>query len=113
MSITDEIRQVEKNGTMAKGKAEYLTFLKGGNLTIRERVLANCYQCTGMYSDGKKDCEMEQCTLHSYMPYRKGGVVKLRVLSEEAKARLKAQLKRRGKTDDIAVACSKDRAGGL
>lgn len=39
---------------------------------MKQRILANCYECTGMYTDGRKDCEMEECTFHVYMPYRKG-----------------------------------------
>ncbi len=85
----DSAKEVQRHGLAAKGKKEYLKFIRGENLTMKQRVLANCYQCTGMYTDGKKDCEMEDnCTLHVFMPYRKGGVVKRKV-SEETRAKLR------------------------
>ena len=55
---TTNIEWVEKNGTAARGKREYLAFLRGQHLTMKQRVLANCYQCTGMYTDGREDCEV-------------------------------------------------------
>jgi hypothetical protein len=48
---------VEENGTAARGKREYLAFLRGQYLTLKQRVLANCYECTGMYTDGREDCK--------------------------------------------------------
>ena len=81
---------IEKNGTAARGKREYLAFLRGEHLTLEQRVLANCYECTGMYSDGREDCrQAEACVFHVYMPYRKNGAVTERTLSRETKAKFK------------------------
>ena len=81
---------VEKNGTAARGKREYLAFLRGKRLTLEQRVLANCYECTGMYADGREDCgQIETCVFHVYMPYRKNGAVGERTLSRETKAKFK------------------------
>jgi len=67
---------------------------------MKQRVLANCYQCTGMYTDGRDDCEVEDCAFHVYMPYRKGGVVKVRAVSEETKAKLReARLRKSPKSN--------------
>ena len=34
-------------------------------------IQAMCHQCTGMYVDGKQDCEVYSCPLYTWMPYRK------------------------------------------
>jgi hypothetical protein len=102
---TNSIEWIEKHGTTAQGKKEYLAFLRGDNLTMKQRVLANCFQCTGMYTDGREDCQMEECTFHVYMPYRKGGVVKVRTVSEETKAKMReARLRKGSKIKTVAVA---------
>ena len=102
---TTRMEWVEKNGTAARGKWEYLAFLRGQHLTMKQRVLANCYQCTGMYTDGREDCEVETCAFHLHMPYRKNGVVKERALSGETKARLRdARLQRGGNIKSFVVA---------
>ena len=74
--MTSGVEWVERNGTSARGKREYIGFLRGQHLTMKQRVLANCYECTGMYTDGREDCETETCAFHVYMPYRKNGAVK-------------------------------------
>ncbi|HME43599.1 MAG TPA: hypothetical protein VKF36_10970 [Syntrophorhabdales bacterium] len=102
---TTNMEWVEENGTAARGKREYLSFLGGQHLTMKERILANCYECTGMYTDGREDCEMETCAFHVYMPYRKNGVVKVRTLSGETKAKLReARLQRGENLKSVVVA---------
>ena len=61
--MTASMDWVEKNGTAARGKREYLAFLRGEHLTLKQRVLANCYECTGMYTDGREDCDQENVCL--------------------------------------------------
>ena len=95
MSTTD-LEWIEKHTPKAQGKKEYLAFLRGENLTMKQRILANCFQCTGMYTDGRDDCEMGECTFHVYMPYRKGGALKVRQLSEDTKAKLRESRLRKG-----------------
>lgn len=105
MMSTTSIEWIKKHGTTARGKKEYLAFLRGESLTMKQRVLANCFQCTGMYTDGREDCQMEECTLHVYMPYRKGGVVKVRTMSEDTKAKMReARLKKGAKIKTVVVA---------
>lgn len=86
---TTNMEWVEKNGTTARGKREYLAFLRGQHHTLKHRVLANCYEYTGMYTGGREDCQVETCAFHVYMPYRKNGVVKEKILSGETKAKLR------------------------
>ena len=102
MSTTD-ISWIEKHGITAQGKREYIAFLKGQTLTMKQRILANCYQCTGFYTDGRKDCEIEDCPLHVYMPFRKGGVMKTRTVSEETKAKLREARQGKGPKIDSGV----------
>ena len=85
-------------------KARMIGFFRGEALTMKESILANCYQCAGFYMDGRKDCEVEGCPLHVFMPYRKGGAVKVRKVSEETKAKMrKAREWKAQKTDSVAV----------
>ena len=103
--MSTNVEWVEKNGTTARGKREYLAFLQGQHLTMKQRVLANCYECTGMYTDGREDCEIATCTFHVYMPYRKDGAVKVRTVSEETKAKLReARLQRGENIKSVVVA---------
>ena len=36
----------------------------------RYAIEAKCFDCTGQYSDGRKDCENTKCPLYTFMPYR-------------------------------------------
>jgi hypothetical protein len=102
---TTSIEWIEKHGITAKGKKEYVAFLRGKSLTLRQAMLANCYQCTGYFTDGKQDCEMESCTFRPYMPYKKGGAVKVRTMSEDTKNKMREARERKGtKIKSIVVA---------
>ena len=102
---TTSMEWIEKSGAAARGKREYLRFLRGQHLTMKQRVLANCYQCTGMYTDGREDCEIETCAFHVYMPYRKNGAVKVRILSGETKEKLReARLRKGPNIEPVVVA---------
>ena len=67
----DSIDEIEVFGIRAKGKAERIRYLEGETLTRAEAMLAFCYDCTGGYADGARDCEIPACSLYVYMPYRK------------------------------------------
>ncbi len=102
--VTTSIQWIKKHGSTARGKRELIAFFKGETLTMKESVLANCYQCTGFYMDGRKDCEVEGCPLYVFMPYRKGGAIKVRKVSEETKAKMrKARERKAQKIDSVAV----------
>jgi hypothetical protein len=104
MTATTSIQWIKKHGSTARGKRELIAFLRGGTLTMKESILVNCYQCTGFYLDGRKDCEVEGCPLHVLMPYRKGGAVKVRKVSEETKAKMRVARERKAqKIDSVAV----------
>ncbi len=46
------------------GKKEYIKFLRGERITPRERILAQCYDCMGYFSDGYQDCGITTCPLY-------------------------------------------------
>ena len=66
------ISEIKKHGKTAQGKKEFIKHLEGGRLTLRQAVNAHCYDCMGMYGDGKVDCNMSRCALHPFMAYNKG-----------------------------------------
>jgi len=63
------LREVRDAGIRAQGRKELVKYLKGGRLTRRETILANCYMCMGYYSDGTQDCCIHTCPLYPFMPY--------------------------------------------
>lgn len=67
-----------KTWPKAQGKTELLRHLSGEALTLKQAVLAYCYSCTVGFNAGKVDCMASGCPLHPFMPYREGGVRKLR-----------------------------------
>lgn len=89
-TVEERIKQVEAS-PLAKGKNEYLKYLKGGVVSRREAMLAQCYICCGYFSDGKYDCKILMCPMYHYMPYKEGGARKTKTMSEEQK-------KQRGET---------------
>jgi hypothetical protein len=104
MMATTSIQWIKKHGTTAQGKRQLVAFLRGESLTMKDSILANCYECTGFYLGGRKDCEAEGCPLHGFMPYRKGGAVKVRKVSEETKAKMREARERKAqKIDSVAV----------
>lgn len=68
-SCLEEAEQIEKYGRAARGKQEYLAYLRGEHLSFKKIGLALCYFCMNGYIDGKFDCNCQFCPLHTYMPY--------------------------------------------
>jgi hypothetical protein len=68
--IQNEIKTDNSIGKKAKGRGELAKHLDGKRLTLKEAVLANCYGCMGGYTDGLHDCEIPDCPLYAFMPYR-------------------------------------------
>jgi hypothetical protein len=75
----------------AQGKEEFLRFQKGERLTMKQALLAHCYDCTGHYTDGRKDCEMQTCPFHPFMPYNRDRV--RRVLTDEQRNQVRDRFK--------------------
>jgi hypothetical protein len=84
---------IEKFGILAQGKNEYIKYLKGGRLTQKGQILAQCYACMGYYSDGKEDCEVHVCPLYPSMPYNPHKSSS-KVISDEQMERMKKPRKK-------------------
>ena len=69
MKSKKEYVKIIEDSPLAQGKKEYLAFLDGKRLTMKESILANCYMCMGYYADGKIDCRIFRCALYPFMPY--------------------------------------------
>lgn len=65
----DSVKDIQRFGIRAKGQRERIRYLEGKPLTRAEAMLAQCYECTGGYSDGARDCEIKTCSMYAYMPY--------------------------------------------
>jgi len=68
--IMTRINDIETIGKSARGQKELLKHLNGEKLTFRQAIIANCYDCMGYYVDGKVDCELKDCPLYPFMPFR-------------------------------------------
>jgi hypothetical protein len=65
-----KVSDVSTWGT-SSGKTHLIAHLKGEKLTQRQAILAMCCSCCCGYSDGRYSCEMPDCSLYPWMPYRK------------------------------------------
>ena len=66
-------QEVVSYGKRAIGRSELQRHLREERLTIGEAIKAKCYDCMGYFTDGLKDCEIPDCSLYPFMPYRKKG----------------------------------------
>ena len=58
------------DGIKAKGRKELRKYLIGEKITYKQAVLAKCYECMCGYTDGKISCEIQNCPLYKFMPYK-------------------------------------------
>jgi len=96
-----EIEQIKRYGKEAKGRKELIEYLTGKRLTPRKAILGKCYECMNAYADGKVDCNISDCSLYPFMPYRKGGKLVLRKMSEGQKEKITCNLRRKRPTDTL------------
>jgi hypothetical protein len=52
-----------------KGSAELKKYLAGEKITVKQAVLAKCYECCGYYRDGRENCGVYTCPLFPFMPF--------------------------------------------
>jgi hypothetical protein len=65
-------RKYGMNGNTAlKKMTAYNPATNKNGLSLRQAVSANCALCLGFYVDGKHDCEMPECPLYPWAPYKK------------------------------------------
>lgn len=86
-----DIDRIRRYGKKAKGQKELMKHLEGNSLTLRQAVLAKCYDCSGFYSDGKNDCCMPGCSLYPFAPFNANRVKKVtgRRIKDEHKEKLR------------------------
>lgn len=65
----EQIKNVRRYGKTARGQKELVKHYQGERLTLKQAVLAKCYNCAGFFADGKVDCSMPHCSLHPFMAY--------------------------------------------
>jgi len=53
------------------GLDELKRYRKGETLTADETILARCCFCQYEYEDGAIDCQIKDCPVYPYMPYKK------------------------------------------
>ncbi len=66
----DSVKDVKQFGKRAKGRTERIKHLQGKKLTRQQAIFAHCFDCTGGYADGNRDCEINTCSLYPYHAYR-------------------------------------------
>jgi hypothetical protein len=88
----NKYEEVEKNGALAKGKAELLSHLNKISLTARQAILAKCYDCMGYFADGRVDCQLTTCSLYPFMQYSSAPRIK-RVMSESQRESARKRFK--------------------
>lgn len=71
-SDPSKLELVRLHGKRFVGKKELVMILEGQHATPRQRILAQCYDCMGWYTDGTEDCQCRDCPLYGMMPYRNG-----------------------------------------
>jgi hypothetical protein len=77
-----------------RGKTEYLKYLAGEHISLKQQILAKCYDCMGYYVDGAADCELFSCALYSTMPYGKRKHSSKRSMTPENKEKLIERFKK-------------------
>ena len=86
----EQIADVKRYGKTARGRLQLIKHLEGERLTISQAVLAYCYGCMGYFADGKLDCRMPHCPLHSFMAYNESKIKRKtgRVMTAEHKEKM-------------------------
>lgn len=89
----DMIKFVEAEGAHAKGRTEYIKFLKGQPLTFKQAVLAHCYDCTNMEM-GRGYCKVDSCPISLYHHYNPNKIRNKQPMTEENKKKASERMKK-------------------
>ena len=92
MNKTQERIETVEKGMLAKGQKELLAHLYEEKLTLKQAILAKCYDCMCYFEDGKQDCKVTSCPIYPFMPYNPGKR-KTRTMSDENKKAAGERLK--------------------
>lgn len=93
-------RKDVENSPNSRGRTLYLKYLNGEQLTASQSIIAGCFCCMNGHIDGRLDCEIPQCPMYSWMPYRKKEIAprKKKVITEEHKKKMKDGRKKNEKS---------------
>lgn len=58
-----------KKERLAAGRNQFIKFLNGEKINLREAIEAKCYDCMGFYADGVEPCASTNCPLYPFHPY--------------------------------------------
>lgn len=64
-----QLEQIRTDGKAFIGREQAIQHLEGKPLTHKEAILAMCYICSGMHSDGLTKCTSHECPLYPKTPY--------------------------------------------
>ena len=67
----NRLEEVKKYGKKAKGKLPLIRHLEGKRITRKDAIDAKCYECNGYCADGVEECNIRDCPLWPYSPFRR------------------------------------------
>jgi hypothetical protein len=71
VSLRDlRIADINQDGLVVRGRKEYLAYLSGQRITLRQAVSAHCYDCQGFFADGRAPCPDVLCPLWPWSHFR-------------------------------------------
>lgn len=59
-----------EKGLETPGKRYLVKHIKGERITLRQAVMAKCFECMCGFADGRQDCKITVCALYPWMPFR-------------------------------------------
>jgi len=62
-------RDAVKSGEIVPEKLSPLQRAERNPTSLKMAIIAKCYECSGEYADGRKDCGIKSCPLYRWMPY--------------------------------------------
>jgi hypothetical protein len=88
------MEDVEKLGSTAQGKSEYLKYLNGERLSASQAIKSKCYDCMGWFADGRECCTSPECALFPFQPYNANKRKSGKTMSEENKKKSAERFKK-------------------
>ena len=66
----NKLKSLLNVGIRAIGLTGIIKMTEGKTLHRAEAIKAKCYDCCGGYADGLADCQITDCPLYEYHPYK-------------------------------------------
>lgn len=68
MDGDSKLEYLRENPKQARGYKYLRAHLEGKAITLKQALLAHCFECNGFDADGRADCEMPTCPLYPSNP---------------------------------------------